>query len=83
MRITEGWLNVIRCGLYFVIALLTPIVAVVNSAANGDATINGIVIGAAALTGLLQGALAVRAYLDGSNERWQQKRGGNQPEGKA
>lgn len=71
-----GWLNVARCSLYFFVALLTPVSAVISDAATQGAWPLASQIVAAFLAGTVAGLVAIRAYLDGSNERWIQERNG-------
>lgn len=72
MKLSPGWLNVIRCGLYFAVSFLAPIASVFDTRATADAWPSAIAVVSAAFGGLVAGIVAVRAYLDGSNERWMQ-----------
>jgi len=73
MKLTDGWLNVIRCGCYVLASWLTPLAALLAGTAETDTWPSVVRIAAALLTGLVAATFALRAYLDGSNERYQQK----------
>ena len=80
MQISEGWMLAIRCGLYFGIAFLTPIAAVLGETAMYGYWPSGVVVTGAALSGTVAGLVAIRAFLDGGMERYEQaKRNGGTP----
>ena len=72
MKLSEGWLNVLRCSLYFWTSVLTPVGVVIHSYAVNQSWPDNVEILDAGVTGLIAGLIAVRAYVDGSNERWRQ-----------
>jgi hypothetical protein len=69
----EGQGVIVRASLYFAVASLTPIAGVLGESATDWPC--GVRLAAAALSGLVAGLVAVRAYLDGSNTRYEARRG--------
>ena len=67
---------IVRGALYFGVAFLTPISGAVAETAMYGYWPPLVSVASAALAGAVAGMVAVRAYLDGSNERWEQGRGG-------
>ena len=67
---------ILRAGLYFSIAFLTPVAAALGETALYGYWPSRVAVASAALSGTLAGLVALRAYLDGSNERYEAGRGG-------
>ena len=72
MSASEGQMVIVKAGLYFVVALLTPLAGLLATAAdaNTDAWPTALQMVAALLTGFIGACVALRAYFDGSNARW-------------
>ena len=78
MSASEGKMVIVKAGLYFVVALLTPLAGLLATAAdaNTNAWPMPVQTVSALMTGLVTACVALRAYLDGSNERWKENRTG-------
>ena len=78
MKITEGHMVIFKAALYALVALLSPLVSLLVTAADANTSDwpSRLKFTAALGTGIIAALVALRAYFDGSQTRWEQNKNG-------